>query len=157
MFIDINSSLAQVGSRLLIQMFTDSFCITYDFVSFIIFVSLMVLVCFVFVRAVNHPEYPSVLQALEIEDPVVANCLIDQKGIESILLIKVRTDNIYLLCMMLYSILLGLYQFVSVSLYQVSQFSHITIKQHFQKLWCINMRLIFYFLWLCRIVQMLEE
>lgn len=39
-------------------------------------------------RAVNHPEYPSVLQALEIEDPVVANCLIDQKGIESILLIK---------------------------------------------------------------------
>ncbi|XP_036941437.1 structural maintenance of chromosomes protein 6 [Acanthopagrus latus] len=43
-------------------------------------------------RAVNHPEYPSVLQALEIEDPVVANCLIDQKGIESILLIKNRTD-----------------------------------------------------------------
>lgn len=41
------------------------------------------------VRAVNHPQYPSVLQALEIEDPVVANCLIDQKGIESILLIKV--------------------------------------------------------------------
>lgn len=41
------------------------------------------------VRAVNHPPYPSVLQALEIEDPVVANCLIDQKGIESILLIKV--------------------------------------------------------------------
>uniref|UniRef100_A0A671XD19 Structural maintenance of chromosomes protein 6 n=1 Tax=Sparus aurata TaxID=8175 RepID=A0A671XD19_SPAAU len=43
-------------------------------------------------RAVNHPEYPSVLQALEIEDPVVANCLIDQKGIESVLLIKNRTD-----------------------------------------------------------------
>ncbi|XP_073349307.1 structural maintenance of chromosomes protein 6 [Pagrus major] len=43
-------------------------------------------------RAVNHPEYPSMLQALEIEDPVVANCLIDQKGIESILLIKNRTD-----------------------------------------------------------------
>lgn len=42
----------------------------------------------------NHPEYPSVLQALEIEDPVVANCLIDQKGIESVLLIKVRTDSI---------------------------------------------------------------
>lgn len=40
-------------------------------------------------RAVDHPEYPSVLQALEIEDPVVANCLIDQRGIESILLIKV--------------------------------------------------------------------
>ncbi|XP_035535095.1 structural maintenance of chromosomes protein 6 [Morone saxatilis] len=43
-------------------------------------------------RAVNHPEYPSVLQALEIEDPIVANCLIDQRGIESILLIKNRTD-----------------------------------------------------------------
>uniref|UniRef100_A0A2I4D4M6 Structural maintenance of chromosomes protein 6 n=1 Tax=Austrofundulus limnaeus TaxID=52670 RepID=A0A2I4D4M6_AUSLI len=42
-------------------------------------------------RAVSHPEYPSVLQALEIEDPVVANCLIDQRGIESILLIKNRT------------------------------------------------------------------
>uniref|UniRef100_A0A4W6DDM7 Structural maintenance of chromosomes protein 6 n=1 Tax=Lates calcarifer TaxID=8187 RepID=A0A4W6DDM7_LATCA len=53
----------------------------------------MILVCFVFcVRAVNHPEYPSVLQALEIEDPVVANCLIDQRGIESILLIKNRTE-----------------------------------------------------------------
>ncbi|XP_070705825.1 structural maintenance of chromosomes protein 6 [Pempheris klunzingeri] len=43
-------------------------------------------------RGVNHPEYPSVLQALEIEDPVVANCLIDQKAIESILLIKNRTE-----------------------------------------------------------------
>uniref|UniRef100_A0A665WVZ6 Structural maintenance of chromosomes protein 6 n=1 Tax=Echeneis naucrates TaxID=173247 RepID=A0A665WVZ6_ECHNA len=40
----------------------------------------------------RHPEYPSVLQALEIEDPVVANCLIDQKAIESILLIKNRTE-----------------------------------------------------------------
>uniref|UniRef100_A0A665WV21 Structural maintenance of chromosomes protein 6 n=1 Tax=Echeneis naucrates TaxID=173247 RepID=A0A665WV21_ECHNA len=44
------------------------------------------------IRAVRHPEYPSVLQALEIEDPVVANCLIDQKAIESILLIKNRTE-----------------------------------------------------------------
>ena len=43
------------------------------------------------VREVNHPKYPSVLQALEIEDPVVANCLIDQRGIECILLIKVNT------------------------------------------------------------------
>ncbi|XP_041832075.1 structural maintenance of chromosomes protein 6 [Melanotaenia boesemani] len=43
-------------------------------------------------RAVNHPQYPSVLQSLEIEDPVVANCLIDQKSIESILLIKNRTE-----------------------------------------------------------------
>lgn len=37
----------------------------------------------------SHPEYPSVLQALETEDPVVANCLIDQRAIECILLIKV--------------------------------------------------------------------
>ncbi|XP_076026649.1 structural maintenance of chromosomes protein 6 [Genypterus blacodes] len=43
-------------------------------------------------RAVNDPDYPSVLQALEIEDPVVANCLIDQRGIESILLIKNFTE-----------------------------------------------------------------
>lgn len=43
-------------------------------------------------RGVNHPEYPSVLQALEIDDPVVANCLIDQRGIESVLLIKNRTE-----------------------------------------------------------------
>ncbi|XP_028996683.1 structural maintenance of chromosomes protein 6-like [Betta splendens] len=43
-------------------------------------------------RAVNHPDYPSVLQALEIDDPVVANCLIDQRGIESILIIKNRTE-----------------------------------------------------------------
>ncbi|XP_041831050.1 structural maintenance of chromosomes protein 6-like isoform X2 [Melanotaenia boesemani] len=43
-------------------------------------------------RAVNHPQYPSVLQALEIDDPVVANCLIDQIGIERILLIKNRTE-----------------------------------------------------------------
>ncbi|KAM3858880.1 structural maintenance of chromosomes protein 6-like [Diretmus argenteus] len=43
-------------------------------------------------RCVDHPLYPSVLQSLEIEDPVVANCLIDQRGIESILLIKNRAE-----------------------------------------------------------------
>lgn len=43
-------------------------------------------------RAVVHPNYQSVAQALEIEDPVVANCLIDQRGIESILLIKNRSE-----------------------------------------------------------------
>ncbi|XP_019745400.1 structural maintenance of chromosomes protein 6 [Hippocampus comes] len=43
-------------------------------------------------RAVNHPDYPSVLQTLEIDDPVVANCLIDQRGIENILLIKNRAE-----------------------------------------------------------------
>ncbi|XDV26907.1 hypothetical protein PO909_030526 [Leuciscus waleckii] len=43
-------------------------------------------------RAVNHPEYPSVLQALDIENPVVANCLIDMRGIETILLIKNSKD-----------------------------------------------------------------
>ncbi|XP_077414638.1 structural maintenance of chromosomes protein 6 [Vanacampus margaritifer] len=43
-------------------------------------------------RAVNHPAYPTVLQTVEIEDPIVANCLIDQRGIESILLIKNRAE-----------------------------------------------------------------
>ncbi|KAJ8274738.1 hypothetical protein COCON_G00093630 [Conger conger] len=43
-------------------------------------------------KAVKHPEYPTVLQALEIEDPVVANCLIDMRGIETILLIKSNRD-----------------------------------------------------------------
>ena len=47
----------------------------------------------VFSRGVNHPTYPSVLQSLEIEDPVVANCLIDQRGIERILLIKVTCPS----------------------------------------------------------------
>ncbi|NXX90800.1 SMC6 protein, partial [Centropus bengalensis] len=39
-------------------------------------------------RAVRHPEFPSVLTALEIDHAVVANCLIDVRGIETILLIK---------------------------------------------------------------------
>ncbi|XP_010189573.1 PREDICTED: structural maintenance of chromosomes protein 6 [Mesitornis unicolor] len=39
-------------------------------------------------RGVHHPEFPSVLTALEIDNPVVANCLIDVRGIETILLIK---------------------------------------------------------------------
>ncbi|CAL8315923.1 unnamed protein product [Lota lota] len=43
-------------------------------------------------RGVHHPTYQSVLQSLEIEDPVVANCLIDQRGIERILLIKNQSD-----------------------------------------------------------------
>ncbi|XP_076841979.1 structural maintenance of chromosomes protein 6 [Brachyhypopomus gauderio] len=43
-------------------------------------------------RAVNHPQYPTVLQALDIDNPVVANCLIDMRGIETILLIKNNKD-----------------------------------------------------------------
>ncbi|XP_061605240.1 structural maintenance of chromosomes protein 6-like [Phyllopteryx taeniolatus] len=43
-------------------------------------------------RALNHPDYQSVLQTLEMEDTVVANCLIDQRGIENILLIKNRAE-----------------------------------------------------------------
>ncbi|XP_065488237.1 structural maintenance of chromosomes protein 6 isoform X2 [Caloenas nicobarica] len=39
-------------------------------------------------RGVYHPEFPSVLTALEIDHAVVANCLIDVRGIETILLIK---------------------------------------------------------------------
>ena len=51
-------------------------------------------------RAVNHPEYPSVLQALEIDDPNVANCLIDMRGIETVLIIKVcvcATKTLYVM------------------------------------------------------------
>lgn len=44
---------------------------------------------FLYGRAVDHPNYQSVLQVLEIEDPVVANCLIDLRGIETILLFMV--------------------------------------------------------------------
>ncbi|KAM3930475.1 structural maintenance of chromosomes protein 6 [Leptodactylus fuscus] len=43
-------------------------------------------------RAVQHPNYPTVLTALEIDNPVVANCLIDMRGIETVLLIKSNTD-----------------------------------------------------------------
>ncbi|NXI56839.1 SMC6 protein, partial [Chloroceryle aenea] len=39
-------------------------------------------------RGVHHPEFPSVLTALEIDHAMVANCLIDMRGIETILLIK---------------------------------------------------------------------
>uniref|UniRef100_A0A9J7Z0Y2 Structural maintenance of chromosomes protein 6 n=1 Tax=Cyprinus carpio carpio TaxID=630221 RepID=A0A9J7Z0Y2_CYPCA len=37
---------------------------------------------------VHHPEFPSVLDCLNIENPVITNCLIDMRGIESILIIK---------------------------------------------------------------------
>ncbi|XP_069820641.1 structural maintenance of chromosomes protein 6-like [Dendropsophus ebraccatus] len=43
-------------------------------------------------RAVVHPDYPSVLTALEIDNPVVANCLIDMRGIETVLLIKNNSE-----------------------------------------------------------------
>lgn len=49
----------------------------------------------VFFRGVFHPEFPSVLTALEIDHAVVANCLIDVRGIETILLIKVRLSTSY--------------------------------------------------------------
>ncbi|NXG20844.1 SMC6 protein, partial [Grallaria varia] len=39
-------------------------------------------------RAVYHPEFPSVLTALEIDHVMVANCLIDVRSIEKVLLIK---------------------------------------------------------------------
>lgn len=43
-------------------------------------------------RAVVHPTYPTVLNSLEIDDPVVANCLIDMRGIETVLLIKSNSE-----------------------------------------------------------------
>ncbi|ROL42817.1 Structural maintenance of chromosomes protein 6 [Anabarilius grahami] len=39
-------------------------------------------------RGVHHPEFPSVLDCLNIENPVITNCLIDMRGIENILIIK---------------------------------------------------------------------
>ncbi|XP_057199354.1 structural maintenance of chromosomes protein 6 isoform X2 [Triplophysa rosa] len=39
-------------------------------------------------RGVRHPEFPSVLDALNIENPVVTNCLIDMRSIECILIVK---------------------------------------------------------------------
>ncbi|KAJ7341459.1 hypothetical protein JRQ81_005573 [Phrynocephalus forsythii] len=39
-------------------------------------------------RAVVHPDFPSVLTALDIDNAVVANCLIDMRSIETVLLIK---------------------------------------------------------------------
>lgn len=55
----------------------------------------------IFLSAVYHPEFPSVLTALEIDHPMVANCLIDARGIETVLLIKVRDfkEKAFSLCM----------------------------------------------------------
>ncbi|XP_063088402.1 structural maintenance of chromosomes protein 6 isoform X2 [Cavia porcellus] len=39
-------------------------------------------------RTVHHPEFPTVLTALEIDNAVVANSLIDMRNIETVLLIK---------------------------------------------------------------------
>ncbi|XP_075413194.1 structural maintenance of chromosomes protein 6 isoform X2 [Tenrec ecaudatus] len=39
-------------------------------------------------RAAYHPDFPTVLTALEIDNVVVANSLIDMRGIETVLLIK---------------------------------------------------------------------
>ncbi|XP_063170876.1 structural maintenance of chromosomes protein 6 [Candoia aspera] len=39
-------------------------------------------------RAVFHPNFPTVLKALDIDNAVVANCLIDMRSIETVLLIK---------------------------------------------------------------------
>ncbi|KAM6458961.1 structural maintenance of chromosomes protein 6 isoform 2-T2 [Liasis olivaceus] len=39
-------------------------------------------------RAVFHPDFPTVLAALDFDNAVVANCLIDMRNIETILLIK---------------------------------------------------------------------
>ncbi|XP_040916614.1 structural maintenance of chromosomes protein 6 isoform X1 [Toxotes jaculatrix] len=39
-------------------------------------------------RKACHPEYPSVLDVITATSPVIVNCLIDMRGIESILIIK---------------------------------------------------------------------
>ncbi|KAH0621959.1 hypothetical protein JD844_023747 [Phrynosoma platyrhinos] len=43
-------------------------------------------------RAVVHPNFPSVLTALDFDNAVVANCLIDMRGIETVLLIKNNSE-----------------------------------------------------------------
>ncbi|XP_034163931.2 structural maintenance of chromosomes protein 6 isoform X2 [Pangasianodon hypophthalmus] len=39
-------------------------------------------------RGVHHPEFPSVLDTLIIDNPVITNCLIDMRSVECILVIK---------------------------------------------------------------------
>ncbi|KAM7376228.1 hypothetical protein PAMP_005971 [Pampus punctatissimus] len=39
-------------------------------------------------RKASHPDYPSVLDIITATSPVIINCLIDMRGIESILIIK---------------------------------------------------------------------
>ncbi|XP_022606022.1 structural maintenance of chromosomes protein 6-like [Seriola dumerili] len=39
-------------------------------------------------RKASHPEYPSVLDIFTATSPIIINCLIDMRGIESILIIK---------------------------------------------------------------------
>ncbi|KAF7704519.1 structural maintenance of chromosomes protein 6 isoform X1 [Silurus meridionalis] len=39
-------------------------------------------------RGVHHPEFPSVLDTLIIDNPVITNCLIDMRSIECILIIR---------------------------------------------------------------------
>ncbi|XP_048453072.1 structural maintenance of chromosomes protein 6-like [Rhincodon typus] len=42
-------------------------------------------------RAVHHPDFPTVFESLEISNPVVANCFIDLRNIERILIIKLKS------------------------------------------------------------------
>uniref|UniRef100_A0AAR2IUK4 Structural maintenance of chromosomes protein 6 n=1 Tax=Pygocentrus nattereri TaxID=42514 RepID=A0AAR2IUK4_PYGNA len=51
---------------------------------------IMFFACFIFdvVRGVHHPEFPSVLDILIINNPVITNCLIDMRSIECILIIR---------------------------------------------------------------------
>ncbi|XP_038056930.1 structural maintenance of chromosomes protein 6-like [Patiria miniata] len=42
--------------------------------------------------AVQCQDYPSLLDMLDIEDPIIYNCLIDQRGVESILLVETSQD-----------------------------------------------------------------
>ncbi|KAM9354821.1 structural maintenance of chromosomes protein 6 [Pholidichthys leucotaenia] len=42
-------------------------------------------------RKAHHPEYPSMLDVIAATSPVIINCLIDMRGIESILIIKEKS------------------------------------------------------------------
>lgn len=45
---------------------------------------------FCFHRKVFHPEFPSMVDVITATSPVIINCLIDMRGIESVLIIKVN-------------------------------------------------------------------
>lgn len=50
--------------------------------------------CASYFRGVKHPDFPSVLDTLNCSSPVITNCLIDMRGIECILVIKVSHESL---------------------------------------------------------------
>lgn len=61
----------------------------YVFLKLLFFLSMFCFHSVLFHRKAYHPEYPSVMDIITATSPVIINCLIDMRGIESILIIKV--------------------------------------------------------------------